>query len=74
MIVTVSAGAWARRYIDAFIEIELPDEGTVADLLKQLTLPADEIGLIAVNGHASDRSQPLGDGDQVKLFPVIIGG
>ena len=75
MTVTVIAGDWVRRYIPVEqMEIILPDGFAVNGLLGWLDIPANEIGIIAVNGKAVRREDTLRDGDRVKLFPVIIGG
>jgi len=72
--ITVSAGSWARRYLKSPCELDLPDGSTVADALLLLPLPQQEIGLVAIDGAAVPRETVLRHGDNLKIYPVIIGG
>jgi sulfur carrier protein ThiS len=54
---------------------ELPDGGTIANLLSQIGIQIDiENTLLVVNGRTAELDQPLTDGDQVHLIPAISGG
>lgn len=56
------------------INMELPDNSSIADLLKRLGLDK-EISLITfVNGRDQNRDYMLMDGDQIGIFPPIGGG
>jgi sulfur carrier protein ThiS len=75
MKITVLTDSWARRYVpQETTELELPEGATPADVLKLMNIPEDEAGMTAVNGKAVSRTQPLAEGDKVKVFPVVIGG
>lgn len=54
---------------------ELPDGGTLANLLSQIGIQIDiENILLVVNGRTAELDQPLTEGDQVHLIPAISGG
>ena len=57
------------------LEVDLPGNHRVADLLAKLeiSLPEDAL-LLAVNGRVADIEQVLQDGDQVNIMPAISGG
>ena len=53
--------------------IELDDGATLADLLEELDI--ERRAVVSVNGiHEVDKSRPLADGDQVKIFSSVSGG
>ncbi|MFN2165261.1 MAG: MoaD/ThiS family protein [Anaerolineae bacterium] len=62
--------------------LDLPRGATVARLLAELDLAGGEHGrvqLVAVNGQShADRKRDddhiLHDGDQVRIFPFVVGG
>jgi molybdopterin converting factor small subunit len=56
------------------MELELPDETTLAELYELLEVPPDEVKRTFVNGLSKAPSHPLSDGDRVALFPPIGGG
>jgi molybdopterin converting factor small subunit len=54
--------------------LDLADGATVDDLVGQLGITR-KVKLITVNGERDiDRSQPLRDGDSVRIFPFVVGG
>jgi thiamine biosynthesis protein ThiS len=53
--------------------LRMKDGATLGDLLNELGITRRVV--ISVNGdHVSDRSRPLQDGDEVKIFSSISGG
>ena len=79
MIVQVKVFATLRRYVqDAKagipFEVELPDQATVADLIKQLGLPSEEVRVTFVNGRSRSEDWRLEPNDEVGIFPPIGGG
>ena len=56
------------------LEVELPDNSTVADLVDHLELPREEVKVTFVNGRAQPLGHILLSGDQVGIFPPIGGG
>lgn len=54
--------------------LTLPGDATIADLIAHLGIER-RVRLIVVNGaQEADRHRRLHDGDQVKLFPSMVGG
>ena len=75
MKITVETGRWAARYMpDEIATLELPEGATVQDAIDAAGLPADEAGLVAVDGAAVARDYVLPDGGTVKIYAAIIGG
>lgn len=57
------------------LEVTLPQDSTLADLLDQLEIDMQpEALLLVVNGRMAELEQPLREGDQVNLMPAISGG
>ncbi len=56
------------------LEVELPDDAAIADLLGGIGLPAAEVKVVFVNGRARPLEWRLQPGDQVGIFPPIGGG
>jgi sulfur carrier protein ThiS len=57
------------------LEVELPADSTLVDLLQHLSIElSPEHLLLVVNGHVADLEQPLQHNDQVNLMPAISGG
>ncbi len=56
------------------LEVELPADSTLADLVAHLGLPDEEIRMIFVNGRARELDYGLAAGDQVGIFPPVGGG
>ncbi|MDZ7265414.1 MAG: MoaD/ThiS family protein [candidate division KSB1 bacterium] len=54
--------------------IVVPEGSTVGDLMRRLKVPMDQVAFVAVNGSRAPFSQPLADGDEVKLFQPVGGG
>jgi sulfur carrier protein ThiS len=54
--------------------VALPEGATVADLVAHLGITR-RVRLVTVNGvQETDHGRPLHDGDQLKLFPTMVGG
>ena len=57
------------------LEISLPDESTLAELIEHLEIPlSPDHMLLAVNRRMAELDQVLKDGDTVNLMPAISGG
>lgn len=56
------------------LEVEAPAGARVADLITALHLPPQLVRNAFVNNQVADLHAPLADGDQVHLFPPIVGG
>ena len=54
--------------------LDLPDGATLAGLLDHLDISA-RVQLISVNDQPEpDRDRVLRDGDEVRIFPFVVGG
>jgi len=47
---------------------------TVLDLLSRLSIPAEEVKIVFVNGLSAELDKTLSDGDRVGVFPPVGGG
>ena len=57
------------------LEVELPTNSTLADLLQLLAIElSPEHLLLVINGRMANLNQPLQQNDQVNLMPAISGG
>jgi sulfur carrier protein ThiS len=56
------------------LELVLPIGSRVADVLREVALPADRRVLVGVNGAAAQLEQVLVDGARIDLVPPIAGG
>ena len=54
--------------------LEVPEGATLADLVRQLKLPHEEVKVFFVNGRARPMDWHLGADDEVGIFPLIAGG
>ncbi|MGQ9695480.1 MAG: MoaD/ThiS family protein [Thermodesulfobacteriota bacterium] len=54
--------------------INIAEDATIADLIKKLQLPPEEVKVVFVNGRARPYDWRLKSGDEVGLFPPIGGG
>ena len=56
------------------VDVELPEESTLADLVDHLGLPPEKVRVIFVNGRVRPRDHVLAAGDEVGIFPPVGGG
>jgi len=55
-------------------QMELPERTSLKDLFKQLKIPAEQVGILLVNGLRAVHEQKLRPHDIVSIFPLIAGG
>jgi MoaE-MoaD fusion protein len=55
------------------IEVELPDDAVVRDLLTAMALEPGQC-VVAINREYADADAPIGAGDEVALIPPVSGG
>ncbi len=55
-------------------QMALPDSRRVSDLLGQLEIPSEQVGILLVNGHSVTLASELNAGDVVSIFPALGGG
>ena len=56
------------------IELEIPRETTVAQVLSRFQVPLDDTSVIVLNGLTVDLDTPVSEGDTVSAFSAIAGG
>jgi sulfur carrier protein ThiS len=60
------------------VDVELPEEATVAQVIERFGLPPPLIHLVFVNGvyvpPEHRPSRPLRDGDALAIWPKVAGG
>jgi molybdopterin converting factor small subunit len=56
------------------LEIELPEQSTLADLVNYLSLPKEQVRVTFVNGRTRPFDYGLVSGDEVGVFPPVGGG
>ncbi|MFQ5380507.1 MAG: MoaD/ThiS family protein [Dehalococcoidia bacterium] len=56
------------------LELELPPEASVADLLARLNVPDSEMLTVGLNGELGAADSILAAGDEVTLFSPMEGG
>ena len=50
------------------------EEMTVADLVRNIGLPLEEIGISVVNGEVVRLHATIRDGDSVAFYPILVNG
>ena len=56
------------------IELDLPAETTIADVLAQFDVPQDASSVVLLNGTVSPPETILQNGDKVAVFSATAGG
>jgi len=56
------------------MSVELPDDATVSQLVKELALPEEQVKVVFVNNTIRKEDYGLTDGDTVGIFPPVGGG
>ncbi len=51
-----------------------PGDTTVGEIIAELEIPEDEIGVILVNAKHVEADRVLVDGDTCSIFPLVGGG
>lgn len=74
MKIIVETGAWAARYTQRELTLDMPEKSTVADAVRAAKIPEDEAGIAVIDGKAVMGDYVLSDGDVLRIHPVIIGG
>ena len=56
------------------LEMSPDSVSTADDILNALSIPAEDVAILLINGFHSKPSDPIGDGDVIALFPPVGGG
>jgi sulfur carrier protein ThiS len=54
--------------------VELPDGSDAKDLIHQLGIPLEEVGILGVNGRLATLDQKLEEGNVIYIMPFVGGG
>ena len=54
--------------------VELPDVSDAKDLIHQLGIPIEDVGVLSVNGRQAAFDHKLNSGDLIHSIPPIGGG
>jgi len=76
---TVKLYGTLSRSFDAYdhssgLEVILPDEASIHDLLDYLNLSPERLGMICMDGSLLNKKSRLKDGAQIDIFHPIAGG
>jgi molybdopterin converting factor small subunit len=74
MQITVKLFATFRVGRVAATTRDYPPDTHIADIIRELRIPEQEIGVIMVNSRHAELDQQLHDGDILALFPLVGGG
>ncbi|MHC4617749.1 MAG: MoaD/ThiS family protein [Planctomycetota bacterium] len=55
-------------------QLDFPEESSLAELLKLLRIPAEQVGILLVNGRPAASDCQLSSHDVVSIFPALGGG
>jgi sulfur carrier protein ThiS len=59
---------------DRIQNVELPDGSDAKDLIHQLGIPLEEVGILGVNGRQATLDQKLEEGNVIYIMPFVGGG
>lgn len=56
------------------VKIDIPNGSNVSYVLKIFDIPEEEAYIVLVNGRHAKKSIILTNGDEMNVFPAIVGG
>ena len=59
---------------DRIQDVELADGSIAGDLIRQLDIRLEDVGVLSINDRQATLDQKLEDGDVVSIIPPIGGG
>ena len=74
MEVTVKLFATLRKDRFSRDQMTLSDDAAVSDLLEELKVPLDHIGILLVDGKNVSPDYKISEGQTVSIFPAVGGG
>jgi sulfur-carrier protein len=74
MQITIKLYATFRVGRFAAITREYPPGTTIVDIVRELAIPEEQLGVIMLNSRHAQPKQALNDGDNLALFPLVGGG
>lgn len=55
-------------------QVELADGAAVGEICRSLSIPAEKVKIVMVNGRNAELADRLTGGERVALFPPVGGG
>jgi len=74
MKITVKLFATFRTGRFAIEERDYPEGTSVAQIVDELTLPHEQLGILMVSSRHVDLDRVLTDGETLAIFPLVGGG
>jgi len=74
MVVEVRLFATFRKGRFTEKQIELPEGSSLSDILQQLQIAPEQVGILLVNGRNAPVHHKLASTDVVSIFPALGGG
>ena len=74
MKLEVKLFASLQKFMPNAEKVELADNCTVLDLLREIGINSSEVAITLVNGRHVELDQTLYEGETVAIFPPIAGG
>ena len=74
MEVTVKLFATLRKDRFRQDQMTLSDNAAISDLLEELKIPLDHIGILLLDGSTVSPDSKISDGQTISIFPAVGGG
>lgn len=65
-----------KRYVGGqeTVSLEIGNGESIRDLLGILSIPSELVGAVLANGRLVHKDYRVGDGEEIKLIPLLGGG
>ncbi|NLJ59119.1 MAG: MoaD/ThiS family protein [Tissierellia bacterium] len=73
-MIEVRLFASLRTGRDKIIKLDSNSFSVAGEVLKHLSIEAEEVAIYLINGRHSDLDAPIKDGDIIAIFPPVGGG
>ncbi len=76
MLIYLELSGWFKRYTNGHtrLEIVIKPGTTAMQAIATTRIPEAEVGLITVSDVRVTHDYLLNDGDELRVYPVVIGG
>jgi sulfur carrier protein ThiS len=65
---------WYYKKDEAQLELEFQEYPTLAEILKRLEVPLEEVAVASVDGRRCDWNCTPSEGETIEFFPILSGG
>ncbi len=65
---------YSGSYSASGIEVNLPDNATVATVVETIGIPKERLGIVTINGRLAKAFDFIPEDAEVKFFQTIAGG